>query len=109
MRMGNIILFSSILGIILFVFIFAVSAYMISIARDLMFLTSGQSMESVELRFGQPREVYTKGDVVQGYGWPAPSRKIDYEMRTYTRINGMKYFVYYDDQGNVTYVYSSRS
>jgi hypothetical protein len=86
-----------------------VMVYSASIGRELLFLTSQTRIDAVFERFGSPAEVFLKGQKVQGRGWPAPSRTVEHKMLVFVRGNGMKYFVYVDEDGEIAYIYSSRS
>ena len=83
------------------------------IANDLMFVTGGATKDSVHKYFSdqgrKPVFTYKKGDSIIQVGWPIPSKTIDYEMEVYDSAFAVRFYIYYDKDNHVSYVFSSSS
>lgn len=83
------------------------------IANDLMFVTSGATKDSVHKYFSdqgrKPVFTYKKGDSILQVGWPIPSKAIDHEMEVYDSAFAVRFYIYYDNDNHVSYVFSSSS
>jgi hypothetical protein len=76
---------------------------------DLRFLASEPSVTEIIRRFGEPEEVFAKGDVILGRGWPVPARPVTNKVLVYGRRTGTKLFIFVDGGGVVEYVFASTS
>ena len=83
------------------------------IANDLMFVTGGATKDSVHRYFADqgrsPIFILKKGDCIPRVGWPIPIKAIDYEMEVYDSAVAVRIYIYYDKNGDVSYVFSSSS
>lgn len=83
------------------------------IAADLMFVTGGATKDSVHKYFADqgrfPVFTLRKGDCIPRVGWPTPIKAIDYEMEVYDSAFAVRIYIYYDKNGDVSYVFSSSS
>lgn len=83
------------------------------IANDLLFVTGGATKDSIHEHFTAqgrlPIFVLRKGDCIPRIGWPIPDKTIDYEMEVYDSFLAVRMYIYYDNEGNVSYVFSSSS
>ena len=76
---------------------------------DLRFLAGEPSVAEVLHRFGQPDEVFARGDAILGRGWPVPARPVTGKVLVYGRRTGTKLFIFVDASGLIEYVFASTS
>ena len=84
-----------------------------NIVRDFRFMTSGVSRTQVQAYFAKrgKRAIFVlhKGERPKYLGWKLPEREVDYTMEIYESSLAIRLYVYYDENDNVSYVFSSGS
>lgn len=84
-----------------------------NIVRDFCFITSGVSRPQVQAYFAEKGKraifVLHKGEHPKYLGWKLPEKEVDHTMEIYESSLAIRLYVYYDENDNVSYVFSSGS
>lgn len=84
-----------------------------NIVRDFQFITSGVSRSQVQAYFAEKGKhaifVLHRGERPKYLGWKLPEKEVDHTMEIYESSLAIRLYVYYDENDNVSYVFSSGS
>lgn len=78
--------------------------------KTLCFLSQWPTEERVVEFFGcAPEIVYQKGETLQALGWKLPEDVASSKILIYTNRSALRFYIYIDDGGKVTRVFTSNS
>lgn len=98
-----------VLGYAVFITIFFFS-YRQPDYKTLWFLSQWPTEERVVEFFGcAPEIVYQKGETLQALGWKLPEDVASSKILIYTNRSALRFYIYIDDGGKVTRVFTSNS